>query len=228
MRTIQDITTLQIALTKQQEVGLRYFSDLTTPISRPTVDRITSFVRQTLAEMDPAFTCDIVGGYRRGKSACGDVDLLISHPVEGREIGVIKDISDRLTQKGFVKHIFSEFRAPSTAVVQGRRHTASHFDALEKAYVICVLPDEQPPVHRQLDLIVAPRSQRGTAILGWSGNTQYERSLRVYADKVKQTKFASHGLFIGPHRDQRLNFETEEEVLRYLGLPLIPPHLRNC
>ncbi|EFQ99126.1 DNA polymerase lambda [Nannizzia gypsea CBS 118893] len=51
-----------------------------------------------------------------------------------------------------------------------------------------------PNLHRRVDIIVSPFRTIGCAVLGWSGDTTFERDLRRYAKKVHNWKFDSSGV----------------------------------
>ena len=81
----------------------------------------------------------------------------------------------------------------------------SHWDSLEKALTIFVLPSENNciRVHRRVDLIFAAPEAYWTAVVGWSalsyhvvsyccltessrtGSTMFERDLRLWAKQEK-------------------------------------------
>ena len=46
----------------------------------------------------------IVGGYRRGKEACGDVDIVVSHPDEAATHNIVEDIVASLEEDGWITH----------------------------------------------------------------------------------------------------------------------------
>lgn len=48
---------------------------------------------------------------------------------------------------------------------------------------------------RRVDLIVTPASQYYYALVGWTGSKQFNRSLRLYAQKELNMKLTSHGLY---------------------------------
>jgi DNA polymerase IV len=49
-------------------------------------------------------------------------------------------------------------------------------------------------IHRRVDIILSPWRTVGTAILGWSGGTTFQRDLRRFAKKEKGWKFDSSGV----------------------------------
>ncbi|KAJ9203220.1 hypothetical protein DTO164E3_2691 [Paecilomyces variotii] len=51
-----------------------------------------------------------------------------------------------------------------------------------------------PNPHRRVDIIISPWRTVGCAVLGWSGDTTFERDLRRYARKAHRWKFDSSGV----------------------------------
>jgi DNA polymerase/3'-5' exonuclease PolX len=73
-------------------------------MSREDVEEIHNIVEKEVKEVDPHCILQPVGGYRRGKVLNGDVDILISHSDEERASSLLKDIIERLTDRG-IRHI---------------------------------------------------------------------------------------------------------------------------
>ena len=48
---------------------------------------------------------------------------------------------------------------------------------------------------RRLDLIIVPYNQWAYAVVGWTGSRQFNRSLRLYAQKKMNMKLTSHGIY---------------------------------
>jgi DNA polymerase IV len=91
-------------------------------------------------------------------------------------------------------------------------------------------------IHRRLDLLFVPWKERGAALLYFTGNDIFNRSLRLLASK-KGMGLNQHGLFKdtlrGPGRVRIASgpciaSESEEEIFRILEVPWRPPELRNC
>jgi len=106
-----------------------------------------------------------------------------------------------------------------------RLESDSNMDVLDKALTVFKV-NKQDRVHRRLDLIFAPWEAYWTAVVGWTGSKQFERDIRLWA-KERGLKFDSGGI------TQRNNSKTlvafsEREVFDILGLPWIPPTMRNA
>ena len=109
----------------------------------------------------------------------------------------------------------------------------SHSDDGSKWHGVSKLPDG---LHRRLDLLFVPWNERGAALIYFTGNDIFNRSLRLLASK-KGMGLNQRGLFKdtlrGPGRVKLargtcIASESEEEIFRILGVPWRPPELRNC
>ena len=109
----------------------------------------------------------------------------------------------------------------------------SHTEDGSKWHGVSRLPNG---VHRRLDLLFVPWKERGAALIYFTGNDIFNRSLRLLASK-KGMGLNQRGLFRdmlrGPGRVKMtrgtcIASESEEEIFRLLGVPWRPPELRNC
>ena len=67
---------------------------------RTEAEEIGNIVKQAAYALDPALQCMICGSFRRGKSTCGDVDVLVSHPDGQSHQGVMSRLLDKLKENG--------------------------------------------------------------------------------------------------------------------------------
>lgn len=164
--------------------------------------------------------CVIVGGYRRGKKECGDVDVVLSHRDEEVTRDLVVDVVASLETEEYITHTLSLHttttdRDQQTLPYRDKGHAGRGFDSLDKA--LCVWQDpvydqdtyeKNPNVRRRVDIIVSPWRTIGAAILGWSGATTFERDIRRWCRTEKGWKFDSSGV-----RDRVsgvvLDFETQ-------------------
>jgi DNA polymerase (family 10) len=76
---------------------------------------------------------------------------------------------------------------------------------------------------RQVDLRIVDESQFGAALQYFTGSKAHNIKLRAMA-REKGLKISEYGVFKGK---KKIAGRTEEEVYKALGLPLIPPELRE-
>lgn len=217
-RELDDIVELGWkSITRVQQIGVKYYDEFKEPIPRTEVEKIGRVVRQHAVKVrDEGIQLMIVGGYRRGKEACGDVDIVLSHPDESVTRNLVEDIVNSLEADDWITHTLvlslnNSERDQQTLPFRGGG--GGHgFDSLDKALIVWQDPDwptkyrdraesekaRNPNIHRRVDIIVSPWRTVGCAVVGWSGGTTFERDLRRYAKNVMAWKFDSSGV-----RDRR-------------------------
>jgi DNA polymerase IV len=206
------------SLSRVQQIGVKFYDEFLDLIPRAEVEGIAKVVyRHACKVRDDGIQSLVVGGYRRGKEASGDVDIIVSHPDEKKTLGLVGDIVASL-EEGWITHtlllsLHSTNRGQET--LPFRTGGGGHgFDTLDKALVVWQDPvwteenanttdplktNEQsekknPNIHRRVDIIISPWRTVGCAVLGWSAGTTFERDLRRYAKDVKGWKFDSSGV----------------------------------
>ncbi|KAK4700372.1 hypothetical protein P7C70_g5875, partial [Phenoliferia sp. Uapishka_3] len=222
----------------------KWHEDLQLPIPRKDVESIANFVKIQLEKTEPGAHVVICGGYRRGKTASNDVDLIITYPHEdGKERGVLKRLLERLLAKGLIppNGILSQNHSASSRTSTSNK-PAADFDSLDKAFVVFAHPPNSTTrdrvFFRRLDLIVTRWDTWGSAVLGWTGSTQFERDLRTRVMTFGSTSAVRHISLAGykfesggvrrDNDDQVIAAVTEEDVFRILKVPWMPPELRNA
>ncbi|KAH9823641.1 DNA polymerase type-X family protein pol4-like [Teratosphaeria destructans] len=204
-------------LSRVQQIGVKYYDEFLDPIPRAEVEEIGQIIyRHAVQVRDDGVQTILVGGYRRGKAACGDVDIIVSHPDESQTLNIINDVIASLEDEGWITHTLllslnNSKRNQETLPYRSREGpSGSHggFDTLDKALVVWQdphWPDKEAElaanpkaknknIHRRVDIIIAPWRTAGCAVVGWSGGTTFERDLRRYAKNLKGWKFDSSGV----------------------------------
>ncbi|OZJ06485.1 hypothetical protein BZG36_00498 [Bifiguratus adelaidae] len=230
-RTIDDILENEPDLSVAQRLGIELYKDFSQRMSRADVEEILNIVTMEVKAIDPRCELTPVGGYRRGKTSNGDLDVVISHPDEESAKELLRKIVHRLEKKGHLKHQLwygepSQYDEAKRDILVGNDEHKNVMDKLDKCF--CAFLQPSTGIHRQLDIIVAPWSQYGTAVLGWSGSRQFERAMKDFAKKEHSRHFASHGLFTNTIPRQRIPVRDERHCFELMGLKWIDPEFRNC
>lgn len=200
-------------LSRVQQIGVKFYDEFLDQIPRAEVKEIGEIVHRHACKVrNEGIQSLIVGGYRRGKEASGDVDIIVSHPNEKQTLNIVNDIVTSLEDEGWITHTLllslnSTNRGQQT--LPFRTGGGGHgFDTLDKALVVWQDPDwptkeadlaanpkvKNPNIHRRVDIIISPWRTIGCAVLGWSAGTTFERDLRRYAKSAKGWKFDSSGV----------------------------------
>ncbi|XXH00413.1 Structural maintenance of chromosomes protein 1 [Hypoxylon texense] len=236
-------------LSRVQQIGVKYYEELQEKIPRREVEEIASIILAHANKVRKGFQMVIVGGYRRGKSESGDVDVILSHPDPAATMSFVTDIVNSLEKDKYITHTLimstkNSERGQTPVSWKGNRKAGAGFDTLDKALVVWQDPSwdktassKNPNPHRRVDIIISPWKTAGCAVIGWTGGTTFERDLRRYCKKRKNLKFDSSGLrdrvdgdwvdlesdANGPAPDM---LTAEKRVFERLGLEWRPPEER--
>ncbi|KAH7379395.1 hypothetical protein DE146DRAFT_317376 [Phaeosphaeria sp. MPI-PUGE-AT-0046c] len=243
-------------LDRVQQIGVKYYDEFLVTIPRPEVEQIASVVREHAVRLrDERITVTIVGGYRRGKAASGDVDMIVSHPDLDATAGLVREIVESLEEVEWITHtltmsLTNTNRGQMTLPFRSAKGAGVGFDTLDKALVVWQHPEwsnreqdiaenpraKNPNIHRRVDIIIAPWRTVGCAVMGWSGGTTFQRDLRRYAKAIKGWKFDSSGIrsrstgeavwLEGLNGVEGTPEDAEKAVFEGLGLKYIPPEYR--
>ena len=220
-RTLEDLQK-RADLTPNQKVGVEHYDDFQQRIPRAEVEQHAAVVQKALRSVDKGLELIIGGSYRRGSLDSGDIDLLIMKKDAGKEhlhTLMTKSVIPLLTNQGFLKVALASNHSRNDG---SRWHGASG------------LPGSS--VWRRLDLLFVPWEERGAALIYFTGNDYFNRSIRYLAGKM-QMRLNQHGLFKdvirGPKRtrvtDGKLvEASSERKIFELLGVTYRPPEHRNC
>ncbi|KAF4827787.1 DNA-directed DNA/RNA polymerase mu [Colletotrichum siamense] len=199
-------------LSRVQQIGVKFYEELKLKITRVEVESIANTILKHARKFSPEYQMVIVGGYRRGKHDSGDVDVIISHPDECATLNFVEKLVVSLEKSGQITHTLTlsnhnSERGQRPVSWDGNQGRGGGFDTLDKALVVWQEPEmsdrgrassvdsaSQRPPHRRVDIIISPWKTVGCAVLGWSGDTTFQRDLRRYCKKQRDLKFDSSGI----------------------------------
>jgi DNA polymerase lambda len=119
-RTLDDLRT-RARLTRMQQIGLQYYDEFNSRIPREEVTRLESMVKQAANEVAPDLMIETYGSYRRLKSSCGDIDMLMTFK-DGRKHThdiVLARLVDKLKEIG--KEIFQSVQHRTVTMINMSR-----------------------------------------------------------------------------------------------------------
>ena len=202
------------SLSRVQQIGVKYYDEFLLKIPRSEVEAITAIIhRHAQFVTDANVESIIVGGYRRGKTESGDVDVILSHRSESMTQNLVDRVVKSLEKEGWITHTLSlnltnTKRNQEPLPINTATQVGHGFDTLDKALVVWQDPNwstkekdltanpkaKDPNPHRRVDIIISPWRTVGCAIAGWTSGTTFQRDLRRYAKHVKGWKFDSSGV----------------------------------
>lgn len=204
-------------LTRQQEIGLKYYDEFLERMPREEAGQIEEVVKNAALEINLGLEAFACGSYRRGKPTCGDVDVIVSHPDGKSHEGVMTKLLDSLKSSGFL--------TDDLTFAENGEH--------RKYLGVCKLPGENTK-HRRLDIIVVPYNEWACSLLYFTGSDYFNRSMRLLA-KNNGMSLSEHSLNTGVVRKggekifegTPLPVFSEKDVFDYLGLEYREPHERD-
>jgi DNA polymerase IV len=220
-RTLEDLKA-KVDLTENQLMGIERMDDLQTGIPRDEVTALGDIVRKMAAAVDAEVEMTIGGSYRRGAASSGDIDCLFTKAgtTESRELlFFLEELVNRLEAIEFL--VFA-LAVPSDDGPGSKWHGC------------CVLPSN--PIWRRIDFLLVPETELGAALIYFTGDDIFNRSLRLLASR-KGWRLNQRGLykdvFRGPGRDKMtagtlIEGADEKKIFEALGVPYRPPHERIC
>ena len=219
-RTLNDLLT-KAQLTRNQKLGIEHFDDFQTRIPWQETDSHGQYVRDTCSNIDAGIQITIGGSYRRGANDSGDVDFIITKPdcsIEILRTMILERLIPRLFQRGYLK--------AGLATTSKQDGTKWHGAA--------ALPGTS--VWRRIDFLLVPWEEMGAALIYFTGNDIFNRSIRLLASK-KGMRLNQRGLWKDVVRGKNRKRMTqgtlvegkdEKRIFELLGVPWRPPQHRIC
>ncbi|KAK5990783.1 DNA polymerase lambda [Cladobotryum mycophilum] len=230
LRTLDDVKQ-KVKLTPSQLVGVGHYDDLNIKIPRREVAALGEVVKKTAARIDPGVQLIIGGSYRRGAESSGDIDFIITKPNTESSTDLRKFLDDLIHRLESDKFLVARLASPRGVGDGSKWHSC------------CVLPKikgfndkNYKPIWRRIDFLLVPESEMGAALIYFTGNDIFNRSMRLLARK-KGMRLNQRGLYRDVLRGRDGNEMTEGElvegrderrIFETLGVKWREPHERWC
>ena len=200
-------------LNKNQAKGLLYYKDTSQRIPYSEMQKHEQFILCALHKSIPGINITICGSYRRKAKNSGDIDVLISDP-QGRP----KILQNCIKILEKIEYIID-----------------SYAKGVTKFMGVCRLPDS---LIRRIDIVQTTIHEYPFAILYFTGSGDYNRMVRAKANEMgytlnehgiqpfsdgekKEMDMKQYQLFLTKHK-----LDSERNIIEFLGLPYLEPHLR--
>jgi DNA polymerase IV len=221
-RTLEDLRT-KARLTESNKVGIEHYEDFNSRIPRAEVEAHGNIVIKELRKIDSKFKATIMGSYRRGAQDSGDIDMILTKP--GTSLAAMRTTIFEV----LVPHLFKiGFLKASLATSRSNDPTGS------KWHGASCLPTSK--VWRRIDFLLVPEEEMGAALIYFTGNDIFNRSIRLLARK-KNMRLSQKGLYKDVHRGRRggkldegglVESRSEKKIFEVLGVPWKELHERVC
>ena len=221
-KTLQDLKG-NVDLTINQRIGLEHYEEFLTRIPRDEVTALGRIVKERAVIIDSKIEIIVGGSYRRGASNSGDIDLVVTKAGTSSTTQLMPFLSilvDDLTNSGF---LVAALAVP-------------HDESGSKWHGCCVLPGSEKPLWRRIDFLLVPETEIGAALIYFTGDDFFNRSMRLLASK-KGMRLNQNGLWKdvirGPNGSRMtqgtlVEGADEKKIFKELGVPWRPPEQRIC
>jgi len=234
-RTLDDLRQ-KADLTTNQRIGIDRYDDLNTRIPRDEIAALFAFIKREAAQLDPNVELLVGGSYRRGSDSSGDIDIIVTKKGTNSSAGLVPFLEELvavLTRKGFLVAVLAALHA----------HRPGKDGPGSKWHGCCVLPAENqgggkaaPQIWRRIDFLLVPESEYGAALIYFTGNDIFNRSMRLLASK-KGMRLNQRGLYkevmrgknrIKVTEGELLEGRDEKRIFELLGVKWREPSERWC
>lgn len=219
-QTIDDLFE-KAQLTKGQQIGIAHLDDFQDRIPRREMQNHDQYLCAATAEIDASVQFTIGGSYRRGAADSGDVDFIVTKPkcpIETLRVIMLERIIPHLFKIGYLKACLA---------------TTSQKDGSKWHGAAC-LPESS--IWRRIDFLFVPWEELGAALIYFTGNDIFNRSIRLLASK-KGMRLNQRGLWKDVTRSMKrkritqgtlVESRDEKKIFELLGVPWRPPEHRIC
>ena len=181
-----------------QQIGLKYYEDVLKRIPREEIEQYKTILTQIIKS--PA-QFEIVGSYRRGKETSGDIDIIITSPLQSIFVKII----DELIKQRIIVEVLSRGQT--------------------KCLVIAKI--KQSTVYRRVDFLYTSQEEYPFAILYFTGSKIFNTVMRHQAQQMGLT-MNEHGLYTLRNDGQKGTkvphiFTNEMDIFNYLNLEYKEP-----
>ena len=219
-RTIPELLE-KVPLTMNQKVGIDHLVDFQERIARQEMQQHDEYVCSFSRKLDTGLQFTIGGSYRRGAMNSGDIDFIVTKPNASLE--VVRTIMLETVIPCLFKHNYLKVGLATTDKNSG-----------SKWHGAAALPGNT--AWRRIDFLFVPWDEIGAALIYFTGNDIFNRSIRLLARK-RGMRLNQRGLFkdvIGGKNKERLTQGTlvegkdERKIFEALDVPWRPPEHRIC
>lgn len=180
--------------------GLKYVNKIQGNIPRSEIDEIGKFLLETLIEVDFELFGTICGSYRRLTSTSNDVDFIIVHPKNKKNM--LAKLIKILKNKDFIIDSFTE-------------------DNVKTKYM--GIFHWKTDILRRIDIRYIPYKSYYTSLLYFTGSKNFNRKMRQLAITQNMT-LNEYGIY---ENNKMIKINSEKDVFDILKMEYVSPDKRN-
>lgn len=208
----------EIEVSEKILLGIKYYGVFEGDIPRSEVLKYNNIMVKLIEKLNKPikdnnkYVFEICGSYRREKDVSGDIDILISK-VGTDEINVRKE-EHLLKIVSLLKEPLKSNNNKALLVDDMTDHFETKYMGFSK------YKDNKV---RRIDIRFIPYDSFYSALLYFTGSTEFNKRLRIIAKEMK-LKLSEYGLF--KENGEKIPIESEYDIFKILKVEYLPPRLR--
>jgi DNA polymerase IV len=239
-RSLEELLAANVPLSENQRIGIAHYDDFIARIPRAEVAMHGEIVRRALHAIDPSFEATVGGSYRRGAADSGDVDIVITKA--GATAAYLRTVVIDTLVPELVKVGFLTAGLATTDKDSGSKWHGACQLPLPPSLGLSSSSSPEPRAKnvntnpwRRIDLLLVPSDEIGAAMIYFTGNDIFNRSMRLLARR-RGLRLNQRGLYKDVIRQGntkltegvKIEGENERRIFEVLGVPWREATERNC
>jgi DNA polymerase/3'-5' exonuclease PolX len=226
-----------LQLERNQYIGVLCYDDLLEKMDRTEVESIGKIISNIFKMSYPEAEVCVMGSYRRGKHACGDVDILITHEDYNHTVPpkALGQFIDELRQQGHIAYHLTFISGMKHELYETIPDAPSHWspqrDKRDKSSSSSYMGVFKSPCmtgkKRRVDIKFYPWREKAFASLYFTGNGYFNRSMRLWATRKFNYTLNDHGVFDRGSLVRVLDTTSEKEIFEFLDISWREPTERD-
>lgn len=205
---IDELKSNEDLLNAKQKIGIKYYTEINKKIPRLEIEEYKELLEKNFKEVaPPESSFEIVGSYRRGAQASGDIDIIITN--KNNNINAYNKFLDILIEKNIVIEVLSRGSIKSMTIAK---------------------LNEPNAIARRLDFLYTPPDEYAFAVLYFTGSKYFNVVMRQHALDMGFS-LNEHGIYkmIKGKKGELIkgNFLNEESIFEFLNLIYKSPFERK-
>jgi len=204
----------EIKLTYQQELGLKFYDDLSDKIPNIIILSFEVYLQKLVYNIDSNYLIVLCGSFRRNKPYSHDIDILITH----KNIKKIEQCKKYLSE---ILKLLNNFIV-GDLIINYKNHFQGYGcfkNILKKNYKTNFNLNSIIRV----DIIVVPEESFFTGLLHFTGSGSFNQKMRNIA-KSKNMKLNEYSL---TKNNKKIKIKSEIDIFKYLNMKYVKPEERN-
>lgn len=202
----ENIKNKNLKVTKNIELGLKYYDDLKLRIPREEITEMKKIIEKIILKVNEDLIFNICGSYRRGLNNSGDIDLLITH----------KEYDGDINKFNFLSKIISNLKKEKFIIDDLSKGN-------KKFMGFCKLNDKS--YARRIDILFIDYKSYYSSILYFTGNKYFNLHIR---QKLLQKKMSLNEYYLkNLVTNELIYLRNEKEIFDILEMNYLEPFERN-